>query len=333
MKEKDIRKKLGISPGSTLTALVALAETVSPKAPWDAFAPLWLSLPWLKPGAPADEMWFATPKNVRPFAATGGEWDHFGFLMDGDLPTDERPIVYVDPTDDDDRTQIVAPSLRDLLGLIAISFGDVVSRSATDAEWFGFRTEWYGKKPAVLKEMERLSNLLCSLPGVVRPASPSKVANAYPDQTFRIPSEYDSEGKEEEFEEPRPADLANNVTDAQNACRFAGEALAQGRLDEAEHHARCGMNHPAFKPRCLLVLATIYKRTGRKQAAKSAARALFHAWLDPAPVSLPAVHPRMIIDRDDLISLLEQVEGAKAGPLIARVREAPEFEDPGGDYL
>ena len=56
MNEKEIQKRLGSAPGSTLTALIALAEKVSPESPWNAFDALWLSLPWLKPGSTVDEM-------------------------------------------------------------------------------------------------------------------------------------------------------------------------------------------------------------------------------------------------------------------------------------
>lgn len=331
MNEKEIQKKLGIPPGSTLTALIALAEKVSPKAPWDAFELLWLSLPWLKPAATADEMRYGTPKSVHPFAETGGDLHHFGFLMDRDLPTDERPIVYVDPKDDDDTTQIVAPTLRDFLGLVAVSFAEVVSRGATDAEWLGFRKQWYGDDPARLKEMERLSNLLCSIPGVVRPASPSKVANAYPDQPFRLV--YEDEDEDEGPQETRAADFKKNLGDVQQATAFAQRALEERRFDEAMHHARCGMQHPAHRPRCLYVLATTYQRSGQKAAAKSTADELLNAWLDPSPISPPGVHPRKAINRDELVSLLEQVEGSHAAPLIKRVREAPGLDEPSGDFL
>lgn len=333
MNEKEIQKKLGMPPGSTLTALVALAEKVSPEAPWDAFELLWLSLPWLKPGATADEIRYGTPKNVHPFAETGGDLHHFGFLMDRDVLIDQRPIVYVDPKDDDDATQIIAPSLGDFLGLVAVSFAEVVSRSAADADWFGFRKQWYGDDPNRLKEMERLSNLLCSIPGVVRAASPSKVANAYPDQAFRLVFEGEDEDEDEGPKETRTADFKNSLWDAQQATAFAQKAFDEQRFDEAVHHARCGMQHPAFRPRCLYVIATTYQRSGQKGAAKSTAEELLSAWLDTSPISLPGVHPRKAIDRDELISLLELVEGSHAAPIVKRVREAPELDEPSGDFL
>ena len=44
-----------------------------------------------------------------------------------------------------------------------------------------------------------------------------------------------------------------------------GEELSGG----ARNNARCGMQHPAHRPRCLYVLATTYQRSGQKSAAKS----------------------------------------------------------------
>ena len=184
MNARELEEKLGMIPGGTLTAFVALAEHVLPSAPWDAFELLWLRIPWLEEGTYAVAMRCSTPKNVHPFVETGGDLNHFGFLLDGDMPTDERPIVYVAPKDDDEATEIVAPNLRAFLGLVAVAFGEVVSRGATDEEWATFRREWYGDDPARLAEMDRLSELLCSIPGVVRPTNPASVANAYPNQAF-----------------------------------------------------------------------------------------------------------------------------------------------------
>lgn len=333
MNEKDIQKKLGIPPGATLTALVALAEKVSPAAPDEAFDLLWLSLPWLRPAGSVDDVRHGTPKNVHPFAETGGDLHHFGFLMDGDVPTDDRPIVYVDPKDDDDATQIVAASLRDFLGLVAVAFAEVVSRSATDADWLGFREEWYGDDPARLKEMARLSDLLCTIPGVERPVSPSKVANAYPDQVFKLVFDDENEEDDDGPELVRTPDFKNVLADAERASVFAQKALTDGRLPEAEHHARCGMQHPATRARCLYVLAKAQHRAGQKGSAKDTAEELLKAWLDPSPIALPGVHAQKAIDRTELIALLELVEGSHAAPLIKQVKEAPELVEPSGDFM
>ncbi len=187
MDEKDIEQRLGILPGETMKALVALAERISPKSPGWAFDSLWFAMPWLEQGQSGGQ---GTPHNVHPFASTGGNLNHFGFLMDNDLPTDERPIVRVVPKGGDEETEIIAPNLREFLGLIAIAFGEVGSRSASDEEWFGFRDAWYGEQeaddPERLAEMAHLSDALCTIPGVKRPQSPSKVARSCANQRFTI---------------------------------------------------------------------------------------------------------------------------------------------------
>ncbi len=227
MDARELEKKLGIAPGATLTALVDLAERASPAAPWDAFEPLWLGLPWLKAGTSAASMRCSTPKNVHPFAETGGDLNHFGFLLDGEMPTDERPIVYVVPKDDDEATEIVAPNLRAFLGLVAVAFGEVVSRAATDAEWATFRRDWYGDDPALLAEMDRLSALLCSIPGVVRPISPSRVANACPNQAFELVDA-------EMAPDPHRHELDRGVRAARDRMLALADGMVDGRvLDRA----------------------------------------------------------------------------------------------------
>lgn len=55
-----------------------------------------------------------------------------------------------------------------------------------NAEWHAYREEWDGDDPDRLEEMNRLSDLLCTIEGVARPASPSAVANAHPNQRFEL---------------------------------------------------------------------------------------------------------------------------------------------------
>ena len=121
------------------------------------------------------------------------------------------------------------------------------------------------------------------------------------------------------------ADTANRATG------FAQRALEDRRFDEAAHHARCAMQHPADRSRCLYLLSITYKRSGQKRTARSTTQELLNEWLDASPIPLPGVHPRKAIDRDELISLLELVEGSNAAPLIKSVREAPELDEPSGD--
>jgi hypothetical protein len=131
-----------------------------------------------------------SPANVLPFAWTGGDGNHFGFLWDVSLvPADQRPIVKVYGCDDDDAIEVVASNLADFLSLVAVAFAEVVSREATDAEWFRFRDEWYGDDPAMLTKMHDKPGWLFTLPGVRRLDSPRAVANAAPNQRFwRRPS-------------------------------------------------------------------------------------------------------------------------------------------------
>ena len=74
MDEAAIRTALGLDPGPTLLALIAVAERIAPDAPWSAFAPLWLHLPWLR----EPTTYVGTPANVHPFAESGGDLHHFG---------------------------------------------------------------------------------------------------------------------------------------------------------------------------------------------------------------------------------------------------------------
>lgn len=325
MDEKVVARRLGIPPGATLMNLVALAEKTSPRSPWSAFQPLWLLLPWLESDETAGQIRHGTPRNVAPFAETGGDLNHFGFLMDGILSTDERPIVYVEPKNEDDATQIVAPNLRAFLGLVSVAFAEVVSRSATDTEWFGFRKQWYDEDVALLAQMGRLSDLLCTLPGVTRPESPSKVANAYPDQAFKLV--FDDE-------EAEPAPLpSNRLWDAHEATGFAQRALEERRYEEAVQHAKYGLQHPASMPRSMFVLATAEWHLGRKNAAQATMKELLRAWLDPKGAVLPRVHPRKVIERAEMTFLLRLVEGAQASPFIEQVESAPELEEASGDFF
>jgi hypothetical protein len=189
--EVELERKLSIPPGRTLTALVALAKEIDPETPETAFAPLWFEMHWLKPTWDSIEgLCCRTPENVLPFAETGGDLNHFGFLMDDPkLATDERPIVMVVPKDDDEATQVVASNLRDFLSLLTVGFGDIVSRQLEDKEWFAVREEWYGDDPDRLAEMKRLSDHLATIDGVQKPGKPRELANAARNRKFVLPDD------------------------------------------------------------------------------------------------------------------------------------------------
>ena len=180
----ELEKRLGISPGTTLFELSKRAFQISPDNPSIAFDPLWFQLPLLDPDYGSYEDCFAgigTAKNVHAFAFTGGDLCHFGFLMDENRHTDERPIVFVDPGD---AAQIVAPDLRSFLGLLSIAFGEVISRQHNNDRWFSFRQEWYGDDPERLLKMATLSRELIAIPGVSSPEDPKGIANAIPSRDF-----------------------------------------------------------------------------------------------------------------------------------------------------
>lgn len=189
--EPELERKLSIPPGKTLIALVKLAQEISPQAPEVALAPLWFEMPWLKSNWDSVEgLCYRTPHNVLPFGETGGDLNHFGFLMDDPrLPTDERPVVMVVPKNDDEATQVVAKNLRDFLSLLTVGFGDILSRQLKDKEWFAVRKEWYGDDPDRLAEMERLSELLTTIDGVQKPKKPRKLAKAAKNKTFVLPED------------------------------------------------------------------------------------------------------------------------------------------------
>jgi len=159
-------------------------------------------------------------------ASSRGESNHFGFLLDGDRTTDERPIVLVVPRGDLESTEVVAPNLRAFLGLVAVADRECVSRGATDAEWAAFRRESYGDDAARLAEMDRLSTLLCTIPGVVRPTSPSSVALAHTTYTFERDEDAASTNRERH-------ELDRSVRVARDRVLALADGMVDGRVLEA----------------------------------------------------------------------------------------------------
>jgi hypothetical protein len=151
------QRTFGAPLGETFTALIQLAAEIRPDDPPNAFDPLWFRL--LDPEhLDIEEQNRFAPPNVGLFAWTGGDGNCFGFLLDDPSPAvDERRIVKLYPMDDASSYEVVAPNLPELLGLLAVAFGEVVTRKATDEEWRQFRVEWYGSEPDLLSEMDALS--------------------------------------------------------------------------------------------------------------------------------------------------------------------------------
>lgn len=180
-------RKLGIPLGTTLTELLRLVHRIDPEKPHSALSALCFEMPWLAEDTTVDELRRGMPENVLPFARTGASGNLFGFLMDDpQAPTDARPIVLIKPLDGADGAHIVAPSLADLLALLTLGDGDMITRRLSDEAWRAYRGRTYGADPARLAIMEKLSDMLCMLTGVWRPSSPSELANRTPDQHFTI---------------------------------------------------------------------------------------------------------------------------------------------------
>jgi len=182
---KEMADRLGFTPGPTLVELAKRAYETAPALPSHVFDKLWFILPWLDSKYDGYDACFSgigTPKNVKAFAFTGGDLVHFGFLAEPGIVNEESPVVCIDPGD---RAQIVAPNLRAFLGLLSIAFGDVMGRHTND-HWFAFRQKSYGNEPDHLQEMERLSQIILTIPGVTRPGDPEGIVNMTADISFEL---------------------------------------------------------------------------------------------------------------------------------------------------
>jgi hypothetical protein len=348
MQTQEIERILGLTPGPTLLALAELAKKLRRKSPSAAFEVLSFVLPWLKTESErtADRLlteevlkglpdwhrrsllgvYLGTPYNVLPFAHTGGNTDHFGFLIEREKPVEDLAIVRVLPSEPDEATQIVAPNLRDFLGLLAISSGFAISREATDEEWFLFRKEWFGDDPKRIAEMEAVSNALCdNVPGVRRPSRPSQVATAFPATRFMLTVPYS---------DPSRAKLVvSDMERARVAAVRAARLLSKGEFSRVVALAEVGMRHLASHARCLYLRGRALTRLGRSEEAWTAVDELANAWLDDVPVVPPAVHARRAVAREELIELLRESNHPASASLSERVRSAGEIHEAGGDFL
>lgn len=351
MTRDEIERRLGLNPGGTLIELAKLAEAVRPDSPSTAFDSLWFELPWLATSAPeptrlfgslkqlfgrrsSEEVfapkWFSsmgTPVNVHPFAMTGGNSNHFGLLMDGDALIEDRPVVMVIPRAADADTQVVAPNLREFLGLLAIAFGEVISRSATDEEWFKFRDDWYGDDdPERIAEMRQHSDLLCErIPGVRRPTHPSRVANAHPALEFKLTPPFAA------------VSLPEVVRSEAGRARFASidahRALVEKDYDRAIELCQLGMQHPASFARSKYLLALALTRRGEVDRARSTIGEIVAAWLDDEPVAPPGIHTRRILTPPELSALLHESAYTDAERLSSRIAATGDVRDFDGDII
>jgi len=172
-----LERRLGIALGRTLRALIVKAYDVEPSRPSEAFSGAWLYLRWIDPdftGTIDDLRQPSTPEDVLPIIETGGDLQHFGFLMRrGRVPflstsTDKRSVVNILK-----EIPPAEPFTRNLTGLLCIaatvSLMDVTRRDLrgrTGVSW----TEYHGSPmdSPEGREFERASRHLLSIPGVER---------------------------------------------------------------------------------------------------------------------------------------------------------------------
>jgi hypothetical protein len=129
-----------------------------------------------------------TPVDVLPFGATAIDLTHFGFLIteDENRSTDSRPICLV--TKDFPTAHVVAPDLAGFLSLAAVAGVQMIRRGAPDAAYFRAREERLAESGGfrVGEEFRRISDLLCTIPGVALPESPQRITLASPDLDFEL---------------------------------------------------------------------------------------------------------------------------------------------------
>jgi len=177
-----IERAYGATPGPLLRALVELCFRLDPESPADALGSVFLLLDWIPPGAMSvddrrvDEM---TPRNVWPFAATGADLEHFGFLLqDGDdRPIEDRPVVFV--AKDVPPAHIVAPNLASFLGIVAWTGWPQIDRQRTDHHFAETRSEQLNDD-----DTRACMESLLTLPGVTLPTSPMRVVRRVQDRWF-----------------------------------------------------------------------------------------------------------------------------------------------------
>jgi hypothetical protein len=118
-----------------------------------------------------------------------------------------------------------------------------------------------------------------------------------------------------------------------NARGHAMRALEQGQLEEAIRLAVLAQTFAPDWPRATFTLASALARSGRADEARAALRDLLDRWLDDAPALPPEVHPRSIVQKDELTALVRETLGAAADALVARIAAAGEVDLPSGDFL
>lgn len=329
---QEIQKVLGIEPGTVLPELVRLAFKSNPAAPALAFEDLWFILPWLGGKTSIEELRaMGTPTDVLPFATTGGDFGQYGFLMDGDIPTDKRPIVFVMPNDES-VTDIIAPDIRAFLGLIASGPVDRILRAWSDDDWVTQAKEFGGQ--GLLGSRRRLAGILCSIPGVSRPSSPSSLTRAVPSRPFKtfpgveveMPPELAEmlQRAKEKAEKPEPSWLAHRLS------IDLSEALREKRFREAAERAEGALDNKHGRARLLAVAARARWSLGQREEGRKHLQTLLMEWLDNQPLAPPFPHPRSSIEPTELLDLIRLLELSNDRDVVQKVTAAgpaPEHAD------
>jgi len=148
-----LQSALGVPPGPLTRAFFELAER---SGGVDAFEGLQLILCNTTP-IPG-----VTPLNLVPFGSTGLSAGHFGFFKGTAASTDELAIGVMSPL------TVVLRDLSVFLSLAAFAGAGEIDADAQDEQLARTRHERWAEDG----EFTKLSELLCTLPGVSVPASP-----------------------------------------------------------------------------------------------------------------------------------------------------------------
>jgi hypothetical protein len=121
-----------------------------------------------------------TPSNVLLFGSTGVDCNQFGFVMptQGSGTTDELVVALVRPKGDE---VVLAPNLAAFLSLVATAGTEAIDADMTDEDYAERRAQ--ALEDTVFRDT---SLLLCSLPGVSIPASPSALLRQCPPVQLQV---------------------------------------------------------------------------------------------------------------------------------------------------
>lgn len=344
MSPSEIESALGLPTGPTMEALVRTAKALDRREPSQALSCLGLQFPWLLtkrerearaqlPAGVWDGMspalrrrglgqYLATPQGILPFATAGYD-THFGFLSAAGTTTDDCPIVRVVPSEPDCATEVVAPTLLDLLGLLAAVRSSVLSRDQSDLELLHTPMAKRLNQSAQQEITRVVTALEEGIPGLRVPTSPSMIIRAAqsPSFTLSIP-----------FTHPDRVALADSELERANAgLTRARNAIEAGAYGRAVTHAESAMGHPSTRPRAL-ALCVRAQIEGGETAARTTFDELVRLWLDETPTE-DGPHARAIVPVKEMVELLGGLGHPSRAELEAQLRGAPEPPVADGDFF